>query len=477
MESALEIPLRDPVAVITLAMVVFLVVPFLFDRLRLPRVVGFIAAGAFFGPNGLGWLPRDPAIVLLATVGLLYLMFIAAVEIDLHDFSRHRARSVLFGVLGFLLPLVLGFGLGRVLGFSMLGAVLLGAMLSSHTLLAYPAASRLGIAKNQSVMVAVGATIITDLLALLALAGVAAGAQGMLTPIFWLRLVVFIALFAVVVLKVLPLFANWFMKRAAAEEGMAEYTFVLASLFGAAMLAQLAGIEPIIGAFLAGLALNPLLPEGQPLTNRLTFFSDVFFTPFFLFSVGMLVDVRVVTSGSAVIAVALGMILTVLPAKWLAAWITRARCGYTAAEAWTMFGLSVPQAAATLAIAIIGYEVKLFDTVALNATIVVILVTSTLGPWLVERFGTRVALDDQRRPFKPSGEPQRILIPILNTADAESLVEVALLVRNPGSKEPLLPAAVVEGGGREAAAGVVQAEKVLAMLSSAPRRPACAPSH
>jgi Kef-type K+ transport system membrane component KefB len=149
MESALQIPLRDPVAVITVATVVFLAAPLLFDRLRVPRVVGFIAAGALLGPNGLGWLERDQTIVLLGTVGLLYLMFIAAIEIDLHDFRRHRARSLLFGVLGFLSPLVLGFGLSRLLGFSMLGGILLGSMLSSHTLLAYPTASRLGIAKNQ----------------------------------------------------------------------------------------------------------------------------------------------------------------------------------------------------------------------------------------------------------------------------------------------------------------------------------------
>jgi Kef-type K+ transport system membrane component KefB len=460
-DTLFRLPLHDPVAVITLAMVVFLIAPVLFHYLHLPRVVGFIAAGALFGPNGLKWLERDQTIVLLGTVGLLYLMFIAAVEIDLHDFSRHRARSALFGVLGFAVPLVLGFAVSRLLGFSALGGILLGSMLSSHTLLAYPTASRLGIAKNQAVMVAVGATIITDLLALLVLAGIAAGAQGKLTPLFWLRLGIFLAGFSIVVLKILPRLANWFMKRAAAEEGIAEYTFVLASLFAAALLAQLAGIEPIIGAFLAGLALNPLLPEGQPLTNRLNFFSETFFTPFFLFSVGMLVDLRVITSGPRSMAIMVGMIATVLPAKWLAAWITRRRCGYSAAEAWTMFGLSVPQAAATLAIALIGYQVKLFDTATLNATIMVILITSTLGPSLVDRFGTRVALDEQHRPFKPSSEPQRILIPILKSAHAESLVKTALLFRTPGSKEPLLPAAVVPGEGRTAAAGVVQAEKVL----------------
>ena len=198
---------------------------------------------------------------------------------------------------------------------------------------------------------------------------------------------------------------------------------MLAALFGAAMLAEIAGVEPIIGAFLAGLALNPLLPEGQPLTNRLNFFSDAFFTPFFLFSVGMLVDVRVLASGPRAVIVMLGMIATVLPAKFLAAWFTRGRFGYSIPETLTMFGLSVPQAAATLAIALIGFQVKLFDTAALNATIIVILVTSTLGPWVVERYGRQVALQESRRPFRPVTEPQRILIPIAERGGSDALME------------------------------------------------------
>lgn len=463
MPEVLEVfrpPLHEPVVVVALALAVFLIAPLLFERLRLPTTVGFIAAGALLGPTGLGWMARDQTIVLLGTVGLLYLMFIAAIEIDLHDFNRHRVRSGFFGLLGFALPLALGFTLGRLLGYSLAGAILLGAMLSSHTLLAYPAASRLGIAKNQAVMVAVGATIITDLLALLTLAGVAASAKGQLSAWFWMRMAVSVAVFALLVLRGLPVVGRWFFARYG-DEGVREYIFVLAAMFAAAVLAHLAGIEPIIGAFLAGLALNPLLPEGQPLTNRLNFFSDAFFTPFFLFSVGMLVDVRVLVSGPRALLVMLGMIATVLPAKFAAAWFTRRRFAYSVPEAMTMFGLSVPQAAATLAIALIGYQVRLFDTAALNATIMVILVTSTVGPWLVERYGRQVALQEQRRPFRPVTEPQRILIPIADRAGTDSLMEMALLLRTPGSKEPLLPVAVVQGQGQQVAGRVAEAEKML----------------
>lgn len=458
--QAFHLPLRDPVVVIALAMVVFFAAPLLFKRLRLPVTVALIAAGAALGPNGFGLMARDETIVLLGTVGLLYLMFIAAIEIDLHDFSRNRNRSLAFGVLGFLVPLILGTVIGRALGYPMLAAFLLGAMLSSHTLLAYPAASRLGIAKNQAVMVAVGATIITDLLALLTLAGVAAAAEGKLTFAFWLRFAVSLTVFAAIVFKAVPAFASWFLSHSESD-GVAEYTFVLATLFLSAALAQMAGVEPIIGAFLAGLALNPLLPESQPLANRLTFVADAIFTPFFLLSVGMLVDLRALASGGQTVLVLGGMLAAVLPAKWIAAWVTRRVFDYSADESIVMFGLSVPQAAATLAIALIGYRLKLFDTPALNATILVILATSTLGPWLVERHGRRVALSEQRRPYRPVTTPQRILIPVVDVQTGESLVDFSLLLRTPGSKEPLMPIAVVSGLRAKIAARVASAEKML----------------
>lgn len=456
----LQPPFHEPVIVIALAMVVFFAAPIVFRRLRLPVTVALILAGAALGPNGSGLLARDDTIVLLGTVGLLYLMFIAAIEIDLHDFLRNRNRSLVFGVLGFAAPLVLGTFVGRYFGYGVAAAILLGAMLSSHTLLAYPTASRMGIAKNQAVMVAVGATIITDLLALLMLAGISASAEGNFTVAFWGRFVVSVSIFLAVVFKALPAFASWFLSHSESD-GVAEYTFVLASLFVSAALAQLAGLEPIIGAFLAGLALNQFLPESQPLANRLTFVADAIFTPFFLLSVGMLVDVGALAAGAKTVLVLVGMIVTVLPAKFIAAWVTRRVFGYSREETWVMFGLSVPQAAATLAIALIGYRLKLFDTALLNATIIVILTTSTLGPWLVERYGRKVALNEQRRPFRPITSPQRILIPVSDTQSSETLVDFSLLLRTPGSKEPLLPIAVVSGLRAKIAARVAAAEKML----------------
>lgn len=455
-----RLPVEDPVMIFALAMILFVIAPLVFERLRAPGIIGLIVAGALVGPNALGWLARDDTIILLGTVGLLYLMFMAGVEIDLHGFARYRNRSLLFGAISFAVPQALGMGLGFALGYGAATSILLASMLASHTLLAYPIASRLGIAKNEAVTAAVGGTIITDLLSLLVLAVIAASVEGELNGAFWLRLGVSLALFVAVVMFGLPRLGRWFFRRYEEVAGV-EYVFVLAALFSAAVLAELAGVEPIIGAFLAGLALNRLIPEGGPLSNRLHFFGNTVFIPFFLFSVGMLVDVRVFTGGVRAWTVMAGMTVTVVLAKWGAARAAQRGFGYSADEGWTMFGLSVPQAAATLAAALIGFQIELFDVAILNGAILMILVTCTIGPWTVERFGRRVALQEERRPYQPSEAPQRILIPMSNPARAAAILDLALLVRAPDSSEPLLPLTVVPGEGADAAERVATAEKML----------------
>lgn len=455
-----RLPIADPVVVFAVTMACFVVAPLLIERFRIPGMIGLIVAGAVVGPNGLGLLERDETVVLLGTVGLLYLMFVAGIEIDLHGFSRNRDRSLAFGAITFLLPQALGTGAGLLLGYPVAPSILLGSMLASHTLVAYPIASRLGIAKNTAVTAAVGGTIITDLVALLVLAVVAASAEGELGAAFWARLLASLAVFAGLVLWGLPRLARWFFR--AEEDGeTGAYVFVLASLFAAATLAEAAGVEAIIGAFLAGLALNRLIPEGSPLGNRIHFFGNALFIPFFLFSVGMLVDVRVFTGGARAWLVMGTMTATVIAGKWGAAWITRRIHGYSPEEGWTMFGLSVPQAAATLAAALIGYRLELFDAAVLNGAILMILVTCTLGPWAVERYGRRLALREELQPYSPGDAPQRIVVPLSGREQAEGLLDLALLLRAPNSTEPLLPLTVVAPDGNGAAGRVAAAEKLL----------------
>ena len=455
-----SLPITDPVLIVALATLIFLAVPVLAERVRVPGVIGLIVAGAAVGPHGFGLLARDQTIILLGTVGLLYLMLMVGLELDLHQFSRYRNRSIVFGTLSFLVPAVFGAAAGVALGYSLPSALLLASAFSSHTLLAYPIASRLGIIRNEAVTTALGGTILTEILALLLLAVVANSAGGgALDAAFWLRLSVSFGIYVGAVMWGLPRLGRWFFRRSG--DGGAEFIFVLASLFTIAYLAHAAGVEPIVGALLAGLALNRLVPEQGPLMNRIHFVGNTLFIPFFLLSVGMLVNVWALDSLRAWV-VAVVMTVGVLFSKWLASWATARAFGYEAAEGWTVFGLTVPHAAGTLAIILVGYDLGLLDQTEVNAVVVMILATCLAGPWAVERFGRRVAQREEARPYDPSTAPRRVMIPLANPATAEALMDLAFAVRGRESDEPLYPLTVAPDEGHATEGWVAEAEQMLA---------------
>lgn len=468
-------PLSDPVLVFALAMTIFLVLPQIFERMRVPGLIGLIIAGAVIGPSGIGLLERDATIILLGTVGLLYLMFLVGLELDLNEFNRHRRHSVTFGILSFLLPQVTGTALSLLLGYSLLASVLLGAMFASHTLVAYPIASRLGIVKTGAVTTVLGATLLTDMLALLVLAVVTGAYEGETGIGFWVGLVATLSLYVVAVMLLIPRLGRWFFRRVRSG-GTADYVFVLTLLFGFAGLAEMVGIEPIIGALLVGFALNRLIPEHGPLMNRIKFVGDAIFVPFFLVSVGMLVDVRAFADRDAWLIIA-ALVGAIIASKAVAAWVTRYMFGFDGDDASVMFGLSVSHAAATMAITLVGYQIGLFDEAVVNAIVVVILVTCLLGPWVVERAGRRLALREERAPYEPGDAPERILIPVANPATSDDLLGLAMMVRRAESEEPLHPLMVVRGKERGAAAEVAEAEKLLghainvAVAADVPVRP------
>lgn len=459
-------PFQDPVLIFAVVLLIILAAPLLFKRLRVPGLIGLILAGVVIGPNALNLLDRDPTIVLLGTVGLLYIMFLAGLEINLNLFAKNRNQSLIFGGLTFILPQAMGalmafYLLGGVFGmeFGWAAAILLGSLFASHTLLAYPIASRLGLSKTTYSTTAVGATIITDTAALLVLAIVAASTRGALDTAFWIRLVVSLAIFVFIMFWLVPRIGRWFF-RAVRGQADAEYVFVLSAVFVAAVLAEVAGVEAIIGAFLAGLALNRLVPEHGPLMSRITFVGESLFIPFFLLSVGMLVDLRVLVSGIDAWIVAGSMTITVVLAKGAASLLTGPLFGYSSDETKVVFGLTIPQAAATLAAALIGFEVGLFDTAILNGTIVMILVTCLAGPYVTERWGRKLALRQEAEPMDLSDAPQRILVPLANPATAEPLMDLAFFLRDPRLNEPLMPLTVARDGA-SADEEVVRAEKLL----------------
>lgn len=372
------LPLTNPVLKFLLILIIILAAPIFLNKIKIPHLLGLIIAGAIIGPFGLNLIERDSGIILSGTAGLLYIMFLAGLEIDIADFKKNTSRSLVFGMYTFIIPMVLGIlGSIFILQFSITTSVLLASMFASHTLIAYPLISKLGVVKNKAVTMAVGGTMITDTLALLVLAVIVGMANGEVNSDFWIRLSVSLLAFGLIITILFPIIARWFFKKF--DDNVAQYIFVLAMVFLGATLAELAGIEAIIGAFLTGLALNRLIPHTSPLMNRVEFVGNAIFIPFFLIGVGMLVDYRAFFKDWETLKVAAVMTIIATLAKFLAAWLTQKTYKLSLDERRIIFGLSNAQAAATLAAVLIGYKLQIFDASVLNGTILMILVTCTIA--------------------------------------------------------------------------------------------------
>jgi Kef-type K+ transport system membrane component KefB/mannitol/fructose-specific phosphotransferase system IIA component (Ntr-type) len=456
----LPFPITDPVLVFGLVMLIIFTAPLLFRRYKIPGIIGLILFGAFVGPSALGLLERDATIILLGTVGIIYLMFTAGLSIDMNEFSKMRGRSITFGLLTFGLPQMLALAVGlNILGFSIETSLLLGSVVGSHTLLAYPIARRLGITKNKTVIMAMGGSIVSDLIALILLAVVMASMGGNLDSWFWFSFISSMILFGILVIVFLPKIGRWFFRNVQ-NDSSTEYAFLLCCLFISAALAQAIGLAPIIGAFLAGLAMNRLIPENSTSMLRIQFVGDALLIPFFLISVGMLVDFSVLFSSFDVWIYALVFTLLVYIGKISAAKITQWLFSYSKNEFGVLTGLTTPQAAATLAVTLVGFEAGLFSQNAVNAVVVMILITCIIGPMLVEKFGRRIAVEDDKLEKTPSIGHHRFLVPLANPSTATSLIDLAILIRDPSSIEPMYPL-IVARDGDDVQAQVALSEKML----------------
>jgi Kef-type K+ transport system membrane component KefB len=419
-------PLDDPAWVFALIMALILFVPVLAARARVPAVVGLVVAGTLVGPHVLVLLERDGAVALLGSAGLLYLMLVAGLELDLEEFRARRRDSVVFGAATFVIPISLGTAVSLLLGFSPLAALLIGSAWASHTLVAYPIFQRHGTARNRAVAVAVGATILTDTAALLVLAGVAGAERGDTGLAFWAGLAGGLAMLLLVTFVLLPRLARRFFA-GLGQDRSARFLFVLVALFGVSGLAQLAGIEAIVGAFLAGLALNPLVAERSLLMDRIRFLGDYLLIPIFLISVGMLIDPRVLLDPEA-LGFAAAFVGVATGSKALAALASGRLLGYSWPEIGSMFALSNAQAAATLAAMIVGLQVGLISVETVNAVVVVILVTCLTASWVASRAAPRLPHPAVRRRL---GET--VVVPLVRPESARPLVWVAAAMARPDS--------------------------------------------
>lgn len=442
-----SLPLENPVIIFSLVLFIILFAPILFNKIKIPQIIGLIIAGMIIGPYGFNLLLRDSSIVLLGTVGLLYIMFTAGLEIDMEEFRKNRIKSLVFGLLTFSIPLLFGcFAAYYILNFSLFPSILLGSMLSTHTLLAYPIVSKYGIARLRSVTLTIGGTIVTDILSLLVLAAVTGMTRGDIGAAFWIKLAGGCLIFGFIVFYLFPLIAQWFFKRF--DDHISQYIFVLAMVFLGSFLAEVAGLEAIIGAFLSGLALNRFIPHVSALMNRIEFVGNAIFIPFFLIGVGMLVDITVLFKGLGAITVAAVMIAVAVSSKYLAAMFTRRAFGLSKEDQSLIFGLSTARVGATLAIVLIGYNIilsetasgepiRLFNEDVLNGTVLMILVTCTISSFVVEKASQIIALKEESKTSTRSDLNEKILVSLSHNETVSDLVDLSLMMRPPKSNIPV----------------------------------------
>ena len=416
--------LNEPVAFFLLIMSIILITPLLSERVRLPGIIGIIIGGMLIGPHGFHLIEAGDRMVFLSTIGLVYLMFSAGLEVDINQFMRVRGRALVFGFFTFLMPQLMGMALGKILGLEWLGVILLGSAFASHTLIAFPILTRLGVTRNEAVAVTTGATVLTDIGAFIILAVVLGAKSGGLSIGYFIQLFILLVIFTLLIIFGLPRLGKFFFQHVSGRA--IEFQFVIVILFVAALGAELIGVHEVVGAFLAGLAINATLPRHSPVTGHVLFMGESFFIPIFLLYSGMITDPLSFLDNRQTIIVALGVTIVAYVSKFIAAWITARIFKYTKNEFWTAYGLSHAQAAVTIPTLVIGLETGLFDSTLFNAAILMILLTSITSPLIVQRFAAdlQTASTDE----KPSSLFGRILVPIIDPQAQEQLLGLAVLL-------------------------------------------------
>lgn len=446
----LNLPITDPTWIFLLVLLIILFAPMVLGRLRIPHIIGMILAGVVIGEHGFNILARDSSFELFGKVGLYYIMFLAGLEMNMGDFKQNRAKAVVLGLLAFVIPMALGFITNMtVLKYGFITSVLLASMYASHTLVAYPIVIRYGVSRHRSVSIAVGGTAVTDTLTLLVLAVIGGLFKGESSEMFWLWLVVKVIFLGFLIIFFFPRIGRWFFRKY--DDNVMQFIFVLAMVFLGAGLMEFVGMEGILGAFLAGLVLNRLIPHVSPLMNHLEFVGNALFIPYFLIGVGMLIDIKILFGHGDALKVAVVMTTVALASKWIASWLTQKIYKMKAIERELMFGLSNAQAAATLAAVLVGYNIilpngeRLLNEDVLNGTIVLILFTCIISSFATERAARKLAMHEAQLDTENSKKetPEKILIPVANPDTIDDLINLSLLIRDSKQKNNLLALNVI----------------------------------
>ncbi len=426
-------PLTQPVAIFLVVLAIILIIPLIFSRLKIPYVVGIIVAGMAVGPHGFNILSRDASFEIFGEVGILYLMFLAGVEIDMYHLRQNSRRGFVFGLLSFAIPLGLGLLTSSlILGTSLSTSMLIGSMYASHTLISYPIVSRFGLNNTKPAVISVCGTIVAVLLALLILAGVVdAHTLQRVDALRLGRLIVLTAVYAAVLGLGVPWLSKRFFRKV--SDPLTQFIYILSMVFVFSLLANLIGLEAILGAFYAGLVLNRFVPPRSSLMTRIEFAGNAIFIPYFLIGVGMLINIRVIFEGWHTLMIAGVMTLTALSGKWLAAFAAQGLFGMDGTSRKIMFGLTAGKAAATIAATMIGFRYGLLNEEIMNGAVLMILVCCTVASVVTEQSAKRLTIHmaerelEQEKCNMPSGARQ--LVAVANPITTEGLMRLALLMR------------------------------------------------
>lgn len=443
----LVFPVQEPMLVFTIILLVVLLSPLLLKKTGIPDIIGLILAGVVIGPHGLNILSEDFGLnSVFGISGLLYLMFLAGLEVNLREFMQNKKEGIVFGLLTFVFPFVFGFAYFYYFtDIGIYGTLFISIMLASHTLISYPILGKLGITGERISTVIISATIIADTMVLIVLGVLSESIREELSFLFWMEIIASFAIFFFFVFFLLPKAARWFFKNQENDRSM-QYIFVLVSIFISSSFAELLHIEPIIGAFFAGLSLNRLIVRTSVLMNRIIFIGNTLFIPFFLITVGMFVDIHMIIGSLEGLIFLTILILLAISSKYVAAFITQKLFRFSTDERHLMFGLSTARAASAIAVVVVGYNFEIIDEMILNNTVLLILFSSLVSSLVTQRSGRAIA---EKVRHESAGEPaskERIMVSIGNPATIEHLVEFSLLVKDPKSEEPIYPITVVPDG-------------------------------
>ena len=443
-----QLPLKNPVLVFSILLFIILLSPIVLRKVKIPGIIGLILSGVLIGPHGLGLIgtramEAEGSIKLFSTIGLLYIMFMAGLELDLRQFRRYFQKSLGFGFFTFIIPLTLGYPLcTEILHLEPMAALLTASMFSTHTLVAYPIISKYGLTKHRAVAITVGGTILTDTAVLIILAIISSANKGELDFSFWFRLLTSLTMFSLIMFFVIPRIARWFFSKLDSEK-TSQYIFVLSVVFFAAFLAEVAGVEHIIGAFVAGLVLNKLIPHHSSLMNRIDFIGNSLFIPFFLIFVGMVVDYRAFFQGTWPLIIAGVLTTFAIFSKWLAAYVTQLVFKLSSIERQLVFGLSTAHAAATLAIIMVGYDDGngILNINIVNGTVLLILFTCMTSSFVTENTGKRLLVNLSENSELEDNEMRlrnkHLMVYMNELKGNERLIDFALLITDPQVINPI----------------------------------------